>query len=129
MRCACFQIFLAVLARKYDWTVDLNEPVKTFPLPYPAWGLPMSFTQLPGDSLAKSQRGGAPVQAQACDTSPAATHKPSVAENSRFIPPKCGDLQHDAGQAAISIEATVPLTDSDYTQPLLVSRGPQFNEI
>lgn len=37
---------LAVLARKYDWTVDLKEPVKTFPLPNPAWGLPMSFTMV-----------------------------------------------------------------------------------
>ena len=54
--CVFFQILLAVLARKYDWTVDLNEPVKTFPLPYPAWGLPMSVTQLPDDSVAKVQK-------------------------------------------------------------------------
>lgn len=50
------QILLAILARKYDWTVDLKEPVKTFPLPYPAWGLPMSFTQLKDDSAAKAQK-------------------------------------------------------------------------
>lgn len=59
MSCACcmfFQILLAVLARKYDWTVDLKEPVKTFPLPYPAWGLPMSFTQLADDSAGKVQK-------------------------------------------------------------------------
>lgn len=50
------QILLAVMARKYDWTVDLKEPVKTFPLPYPAWGLPMSFTRLPDDSALTVQK-------------------------------------------------------------------------
>ena len=42
---------LAILARKYDWEVDLSEPLKTFPLPYPAWGLPMTFTELHTDAL------------------------------------------------------------------------------
>jgi len=27
------QIMVAVLARGYDWEVDLNEPLKTFPCP------------------------------------------------------------------------------------------------
>ncbi len=27
----CVQILLAVLAREYDWQVDLEEPLKTFP--------------------------------------------------------------------------------------------------
>lgn len=40
------QVLLAVLARGYDWQVDLNEPVKTFPLPVPAHGLPMTFQKL-----------------------------------------------------------------------------------
>jgi len=39
----CVQILLAVLAREYDWEVDLEEPLKTFPLPVPAWGAPMTF--------------------------------------------------------------------------------------
>ena len=34
------QILLAVLAREYDWEVDLEEPLKTFHLPVPAWALP-----------------------------------------------------------------------------------------
>ena len=37
---------LAILARKYDWEVDLTEPLKTFPLPYPAWGLPMTVKEV-----------------------------------------------------------------------------------
>ena len=45
------QILLAVLARKYDWSVDLKEPLKTFPLPYPAWGLPMTFTKLSPEDI------------------------------------------------------------------------------
>lgn len=115
-----------MLARKYDWTVDLNEPVRTFPLPYPAWGLPMRLTQLPDDSPAKYQRRGGPIQAQDCDDSPAAAQKPSIAEGSPSIPHKCGDLQHGIGQAAISMEATVPLVDSDYRPPLQTSKRSTF---
>lgn len=40
---------LAVLARGYEWEVDLNEPMKTFGaglLPTPKWGLPMTFEKL-----------------------------------------------------------------------------------
>ena len=44
------QILLAVLSRKYNWEVDLQEPVKSLPSPHPAWGLPMSFTQLANES-------------------------------------------------------------------------------
>ena len=40
------QIFLAVLARGYDWSIDPDEPLKTFPLILPAWGLPMTFWKL-----------------------------------------------------------------------------------
>ncbi|DBA96280.1 TPA: hypothetical protein ACH3X3_002462 [Trebouxia sp. C0006] len=40
------KILLAILARKYDWDIDLTEPLKTFPLPYPARGLPMTFTEI-----------------------------------------------------------------------------------
>ena len=40
------QMMLAVLARGYDWEVDLNEPLKTFPLPTLAWGLLMTFKKL-----------------------------------------------------------------------------------
>ena len=40
------QIMLAVLARGYEWEIDEKEPVKTFPLPTPAWGLPMTFKKL-----------------------------------------------------------------------------------
>lgn len=39
------QIMLAVLARGYDWTLDLDEPMKSFPIPYPRNGMPMSVTQ------------------------------------------------------------------------------------
>ena len=42
----CVQILLAVLAREYDWEVDLEEPLKTFPLPVPAWGAPMTFCRI-----------------------------------------------------------------------------------
>lgn len=31
--CLCVQILLAVLAWEYDWEVDLEEPLKTYPLP------------------------------------------------------------------------------------------------
>lgn len=40
------QILLAVLAREYDWELDREEPLKTFPLPVPAWGAPMTFCRL-----------------------------------------------------------------------------------
>ncbi|KAL3153515.1 hypothetical protein ABBQ38_011847 [Trebouxia sp. C0009 RCD-2024] len=40
------KIMLAVLAREYEWEIDLNEPVKTFPLPVLAWGMPMTFKRL-----------------------------------------------------------------------------------
>lgn len=40
------QVMLAVLAREYEWEIDLNEPVKTFPLPVLAWGMPMTFKRL-----------------------------------------------------------------------------------
>ena len=40
------QIMLAVLARGYDWQVDLTEPIKNFPLSLPTWGLPMTFHKL-----------------------------------------------------------------------------------
>lgn len=40
------QVLLAVLAREYDWELDLKEPLKTFPLPIPAWGVPMTFHKL-----------------------------------------------------------------------------------
>ena len=57
VRCSCcyasllslpygMQVMLAVLARGYDWDVDLNEPVKTIPLPTLQWGLPMTFNKL-----------------------------------------------------------------------------------
>lgn len=39
---------LAVLARSYDWQIDVNEPVETFPLPRPIWGLPMTLTKAKG---------------------------------------------------------------------------------
>lgn len=31
-----WQILLAVLARRYEWEVDLTEPVKPFPVPVPS---------------------------------------------------------------------------------------------
>ena len=34
---------LAVLARGYDWEVDLDEPIKSFPMPTPVRALPMTF--------------------------------------------------------------------------------------
>ena len=40
------QIMLAVLTRDYDWELDLNEPIKTFPMPVPAWAAPMTFHRL-----------------------------------------------------------------------------------
>lgn len=43
-RMSChMQILVAVLARGYDWSLDLAEPMKTFPLPYPRNGMPMSI--------------------------------------------------------------------------------------
>ncbi len=43
---AIMQIMLAVLARGYDWQVDLTEPIREFPLPLPSRGLPMTFKEL-----------------------------------------------------------------------------------
>ncbi len=43
---AIMQIMLAVLARGYDWQVDLTEPIREFPLPLPRRGLPMTFKKL-----------------------------------------------------------------------------------
>ena len=37
---------LAVLARDYDWEVDLDEPIKSFPIPTPVRALPMVFYKL-----------------------------------------------------------------------------------
>ena len=36
---------LAVLARDYDWEINHAEAVKTFPLPMPVEGLPMTFSK------------------------------------------------------------------------------------
>ena len=43
---AMMQVMLAVLARGYEWEIDQNEPVKMFPLPVLAWGMPMTFQKL-----------------------------------------------------------------------------------
>ena len=37
---------LAVLARDYDWEVDLDEPIKSFPIPSPVRSLPATFHKL-----------------------------------------------------------------------------------
>ena len=34
---------MAVLARDYDWELDLSEPVKLFPFTVPERGCPMTF--------------------------------------------------------------------------------------
>lgn len=47
---------LAVLARDYDWEVDVNEPIKSFPIPTPVRALPMTFHK-----LAAKQKVGLPV--------------------------------------------------------------------
>ncbi|DBA99082.1 hypothetical protein WJX77_010814 [Trebouxia sp. C0004] len=39
------KIMMAVLARGYDWQVDLTEPIKSFPIPAPIRGLPMTFSR------------------------------------------------------------------------------------
>ena len=49
------QIMLAVLARGYDWEINPEEPLKTFPLPVPAWGLPMTFWKLQRPLTAKEE--------------------------------------------------------------------------
>lgn len=51
---ACMQIMIAVLARDYDWGVDVREPVKKFPFPAPVWGLPMTFDRVTQMSQASS---------------------------------------------------------------------------
>eukprot|EP00891_Asterochloris_glomerata_P007227 jgi/Astpho2/7227/Aster-01537 len=38
------KVLLAVMARKIDWTVDLDEPVTSFPLWKPLQGMPMKIT-------------------------------------------------------------------------------------
>ena len=40
------QVLLAVLARSYDWDIDLSEPVKEVALPVPERGLPMTFLRV-----------------------------------------------------------------------------------
>ena len=40
------QIMMAVLARGYDWQVDLTEPIKSFPIPTPIRGMPMTFSRI-----------------------------------------------------------------------------------
>ena len=47
---------LAVLARDFDWEVDVNEPIKSFPIPTPVRALPMTFYR-----LAAEQKVGLPV--------------------------------------------------------------------
>ena len=49
------QIMLAVLSRGYDWEIDPEEPVKEFPLPMPALGLPMTFTKLQKPVVAREE--------------------------------------------------------------------------
>ena len=49
------QIMLAVLARGYEWEVRQDEPVKTFPMPIPAWGLPMAFHKLKRPVMAREE--------------------------------------------------------------------------
>ena len=51
---AIMQIMLAVLARGYDWQVDLTEPIREFPLPLPRRGLPMTFKKLDQPLAGKS---------------------------------------------------------------------------
>ena len=58
---ACVQIMIAVLARDYDWGVDLREPVKKFPFPAPVWGLPMTFDRVTQTSQASPQHGTPPA--------------------------------------------------------------------
>lgn len=40
------QIMLAVLARDYDWELDLKEHINSFPIPTPAQAQPMTFHKL-----------------------------------------------------------------------------------
>ena len=49
------QIMLAVLARGYDWQVDLTEPIKNFPLSLPSWGLPMTFHKLDSPTISREE--------------------------------------------------------------------------
>ncbi len=43
---AIVQIMLSVLARRYDWQVDLTAPIREFLLTLPRHGLPMTFNKL-----------------------------------------------------------------------------------
>ena len=52
--CHDVQIMLAVLARGYEWSLDLDEPIKTFPIPYPRNGMPMTFTKRVPSTLHRS---------------------------------------------------------------------------
>lgn len=38
---------LAVLARDYDWELDLEEHINSFPIPTPVRAQPMTFQKLP----------------------------------------------------------------------------------
>ncbi|KAA6428847.1 MAG: hypothetical protein FRX49_00957 [Trebouxia sp. A1-2] len=49
------KIMLAVLARGYDWHVDLTEPIKNFPLSLPSWGLPMTFHKLDSPAVGREE--------------------------------------------------------------------------
>ncbi|DBB10930.1 hypothetical protein WJX82_007943 [Trebouxia sp. C0006] len=49
------KIMLAVLARGYDWQVDLTEPIKNFPLSLPSWGLPMTFHKLDSPTISREE--------------------------------------------------------------------------
>ena len=37
---------LTVLARNYDWHVNVDEPLVKFPITLPSQGLPMTFCKL-----------------------------------------------------------------------------------
>ena len=87
----------------------------------------MSFTQLADDSPVKSQKSGGLATAQDCDGSLAAAPKPSMADDTPAMAQKCGDLHHEAGQAAIDIEAMIPsLGDTGYGQTMLMSKRSTF---
>ena len=50
------QVLLAVLARRCDWEVNLEEPIRPFPIPTPANGLPMRMW-----AMARSHRLRSPL--------------------------------------------------------------------
>lgn len=49
------QIMLAVLARGYDWEIDPEEPLGTFPSTLPIRGLPLKFNKLQGPLIAREE--------------------------------------------------------------------------